>query len=79
MRNGGRFDFRHQSDAILHRHGEIEGLPTLYQRGGDTYIACMDDQFRALKRFDGFGTQQTVRIRNDANDVELVQALGSLR
>jgi hypothetical protein len=43
------------------------------------YIACMDDQFGALKRIDGFGTQQPVRIRNDADDVGLVHALGSLR
>ena len=31
----------------------------------------------ALKSFDGFGTQQPVSIRNDANDVGLVHALGS--
>src|ERR1017187_1104458 len=40
------------------------------------YITCMDDQFRTLKSFDGFGTQQPVCIRNDANDVGLVHALG---
>src|ERR1039457_240768 len=42
------------------------------------YITCMDDQFRTLKSFDGFGTQQPVCIRNDANDVGLVHALGFL-
>jgi hypothetical protein len=31
-----------------------------------------------LKCYDGFGTQQPVSIRNDANDVGLVHALGSL-
>jgi hypothetical protein len=38
-------------------------------------IACMDDQFRALKSFDDFGTQQPVSIRNDANDVGLIHVL----
>jgi hypothetical protein len=42
------------------------------------HIACMDDQLRALESYDGFGTQQPVRIRNDANDVGLVRTLGSL-
>ena len=33
----------------------------------------------ALQSLDGFGTQQLVGIRNDANDVGLVHALGYLR
>ena len=45
-----------------------------YRISGQAYIACMDDQLRALKSFDGFGTQQPVSIRNDANDVGLVIA-----
>jgi hypothetical protein len=56
--------------------------PTPSQASGDlwlAHIACMDDQFGALKRIDGFGTQQPVGIRNDANDVGLVHALGFLR
>src|ERR1035441_9699245 len=43
------------------------------------HIACMNDQFRALESIDGFGTQQPVSIRNDANDVGLIHALESLR
>src|ERR1700693_1928247 len=43
------------------------------------HIACMNDQFRALESIDGFGTQQPVSIRNDANDVELIHALKSWR
>jgi hypothetical protein len=42
------------------------------------YIACMDDRLGALKNYDGFGTQEPVGIRNDANDVGLVHALGCL-
>ena len=40
------------------------------------YIACMDDQFGGMESDDGFGTQQPVRIGNDANDMGLVHALG---
>ena len=38
----------------------------------------MNNQFGALQGFDSFGTQQPVRIRNNANDVGLVHALGIL-
>ena len=56
--------------------------PTPSQASGDlwlAHIACMDDQLRALESIDGFGTQQPVGIRNDANDVGLDHVLTSLR
>ena len=44
-----------------------------------TNISCVDNQFGALEGLDGFGTQQTMRIGDNANDVGLVRALGHLR
>jgi len=36
-----------------------------------TNISCVDDQFGALESLDGFGTQQTVGIGDNANEMGL--------
>ena len=66
----------------------VDIAPNLHDRSNLTklvedlrlvYIACMDDQIGALKSLDSFGTQQSVSIGNDADNVGLVHALTSLR
>src|SRR5882724_1037420 len=65
-------------DISFHGH-DRSNLAEFVQNLWLPYIPCMDNQFRALKSLDGFGPQQPVSIRNNANDMGFVHVLKSLR